>query len=88
MTELYSSTVKILAPRPTHISAVATVLLITKTFRVKYDRRLQTNTTSIIIIIIITTTTIISHIKRDSECNGNEPPPKKKNKKKVKNIWS
>ena len=32
MTELYFSTVKILAQRPTHISAVATVLLITKTF--------------------------------------------------------
>ena len=32
---------KILAQRPTHISAVATVLLITKTFTVKYyDRRL------------------------------------------------
>ena len=31
---------KILAQRPTHISAVATVLLITKTFTVKYyDRR-------------------------------------------------
>ena len=31
---------KILAQRPTHISAVATVLLITKTFIVKYyDRR-------------------------------------------------
>ena len=42
MTELYFSTVKILAQRPTHISAVATVLLITKTFTVKYyDRRLE-----------------------------------------------
>ena len=40
MIELYSSTVKILAQRPTHISAVAAVLLITKIFRVKYDRRL------------------------------------------------
>ena len=50
---------KILAQRPTHISAVATVLLITKTFTVKYyDRRLYTNTAS---IIIITT-----HINRDS----------------------
>ena len=40
-TELYFSTVKILAQRPTDISAVATVLLITKTFIVKYyDRRL------------------------------------------------
>ena len=39
--DLYFSTVKILAQRPTHISAVATVLLITKTFTVKYyDRRL------------------------------------------------
>ena len=45
------STVKILAQRPPHISAVATVLLITKTFIVKYDRRIQTNTASIIIII-------------------------------------
>ena len=38
--ELYFSTVKILAQRPTHISAVATVILITKIFTVKYyDRR-------------------------------------------------
>ena len=36
MIELYFSTVKILAQRPTHISAVATILLITKTFTVKY----------------------------------------------------
>ena len=63
MIELCFSTVKILAQRPTHISAVATILLTTKTFTVKYyDRRLQTNTASIIII----------HIKRDSDCNGNE----------------
>ena len=35
---------KILAQRPTHISAVATMLLITKTFTVKYYyRRIQTN---------------------------------------------
>ena len=41
LTELYLSTVKMLGQRPTHISAVATVLLITKTFTVKYyDRRL------------------------------------------------
>ena len=41
--KLYFSTVKILAQRPTHISAVATVLRITKTFIVKhYDRRIQT----------------------------------------------
>ena len=32
MIEFYFSTVKILAQRPTHISAVATLLLITKTF--------------------------------------------------------
>ena len=39
--KLYFSTVKILAQRPTHISAVATVLLITKTFTAKYyDRRI------------------------------------------------
>ena len=39
--EPYFSTVKILTQRPTHISAVATVLLVTKTFIVKYyDRRL------------------------------------------------
>ena len=60
---------KILAQRPTHISVVATVILITKTFTVKYyDRRIQT------IIASITTTTaiIIIHIKRDSDCNGNE----------------
>ena len=37
--ELYFSTVKILAQRPTHISAVATVLLITKTERKKRKRR-------------------------------------------------
>ena len=38
--KLYFSTVKILAQRPTHISAVVTVLLITKTFTLKYyDRR-------------------------------------------------
>ena len=47
MIKLYFSTVKILPRRPTHISAVATVLLITKTFIVKYyDRRTQTNTTN------------------------------------------
>ena len=40
MTELYFSTVRILAQRPTHISAVATMLLITKTFIVKYYRRI------------------------------------------------
>ena len=39
MIELYFSTVKILAQSPTHISAVATVLLITKTFTVKYYYR-------------------------------------------------
>ena len=39
MIELYFSTVKILAQRPTHISAVATVLPITKTFTVKYYYR-------------------------------------------------
>ena len=51
MIKLYFSTLKI-AQRPTHISAVATVLLITKTFTVKqYDRRIQTNRTSITIII-------------------------------------
>ena len=33
MIKLYFSTVKILAQRPTDVSAVATVLLITKTFR-------------------------------------------------------
>ena len=32
MIKLYFSTVKILAQRPTRISAVATILLITKTF--------------------------------------------------------
>ena len=38
---------KIFAHRPTHISAVATVPLITKTFIVKYyDIRTQTNTTN------------------------------------------
>ena len=48
MIELYFPTVKILAQRPTHVSAVATVLLITKTFTVKYYyRRLQTNTASL-----------------------------------------
>ena len=36
---------KILAQRPTHISAVATVLLITKTFTVKYyDRERERET--------------------------------------------
>ena len=34
--KLYFSTVKILAQRPTHISAVVTVLVITKTLIVKY----------------------------------------------------
>ena len=54
LSELYFLTVKILAQRLTHISAIATVLLITKTFTVKYyGRRLQTNTTTIIIMIII-----------------------------------
>ena len=39
MIELYFSTVIISAQRPTYISAVATVLLITKTFTVKYYER-------------------------------------------------
>ena len=39
LTELYFSTVKILTQRPTHISAVATIPLITKTFTVKYYYR-------------------------------------------------
>ena len=43
MIELYFSTVKILAQRPIHISAVATVLLITKTFTVKRERHRQTD---------------------------------------------
>ena len=38
MIKLYFSTVKILAQRPTHISAVATVLLITKTFNPHSER--------------------------------------------------
>jgi len=39
--ELYFATVKILAQSPNHISAVVIVLLITKTFTVKYyDKRL------------------------------------------------
>ena len=42
MIELYFSTVKILAQRPTHISAVATVLLITKTFTVR-KREIKNN---------------------------------------------
>ena len=65
MIKLYFSTVKILAQRPTHTSAVATVLLITKTFIVKYyDRRIETNRTSIRIRI--------THVKRDSDRNGND----------------
>ena len=55
MIKLNFSTVKILAQRPTYISAVATELLITKTFTVKYydrererqrqrDRQRQTET--------------------------------------------
>ena len=43
MIELYFSTVKILAQRPTHISAVATVLLITKTFTEKEEEQEQEN---------------------------------------------
>ena len=76
---------KILAQRPTDIYAVATVLLITKTFTVKYyDRRIQTNTASI--IIIITTRSrrrrrTITHIKRDSDATEMK-------KKAVKNNWS
>ena len=40
LNKLYFSTIKMLAQRPTHISAVVTVLLITKTFIVKYDRKI------------------------------------------------
>ena len=36
MIKLYVSMVKMLAQRPTHISAVATVLLMIKTFIVNY----------------------------------------------------
>ena len=43
----------ILAQRPTHVSAVAIVLLTTKRFTVKYyDRRIHTNTVSVIIITL------------------------------------
>ena len=56
---------KILTQRPTHISAAATVLLITKTITVKYyDRRIQTNRTSIIIIIIIINETATAKEKK------------------------
>ena len=49
---------KTLAQSPTHISAFATVLLITKTFTMKYyDRRISINTASIIIILNETATT-------------------------------
>ena len=59
---------KILVQRPTHVYAVATVLLITKTFTVKYyDIRIQTNTVS-----RRRRKRTMTHIKRDSECNGNE----------------
>ena len=50
--KLYFSTVKILAQRPTYISAVATVLLITKTFtglhasKTETDRQRETQTDS------------------------------------------
>ena len=46
--KLYFSTVKILTQRPTHISVVTTVLLITKTFVVRCDRKIKTNAASII----------------------------------------
>ena len=42
MIKRYFSTVKILVQRPTHISAVATVLLITKTFT-HTDRQTESN---------------------------------------------
>ena len=81
------STVKILAQRPTHISAVATILLITKTFTVNYYyRRIYTNTASVKIritinkIIIITTT----YIKPDSDCNGNDEKEERKKKREKK----
>ena len=38
--ELYFSTLKILAQRPTHISALAAALLITKTFIVKKKKNM------------------------------------------------
>ena len=45
MIKLYFSTVQIIPQRPTHISAVATVLLITRTFIVQYyERKRQTQT--------------------------------------------
>ena len=37
--------IKILAPRPTHMSAVATVLLVIKTSIVKYDKYTNTSIT-------------------------------------------
>ena len=81
--KLYFSTMKILAQRPTHIYAVATVLLITKTFTVKYyDWRIKTNTVSIIILTIIT----ITHIKRDSDCNGNEKDSEKQLERKSQKL--
>ena len=56
---------KILTQRLTHISAVATVLLIAKTFIVKYyDRRILTNRTSIIIIIVIIINETATHRDR------------------------
>ena len=66
--ELYFSTVKILAQRPTHISAVATVLLITTTFTVKYHERIQTNRTS----IIITTERVRERERRGGRGAGNK----------------
>ena len=67
---------KILAQRPTHVSAIAIVLLITKIFTVKYyDRRINKNRTSIIIINETATATEMI------------PKKKKKKKKAVKNNW-
>ena len=68
---------KILAQRPTHISAVATVLLITKTFTVKYYDR--TSVITIIIIVIINETATATEMEKKK---------KKKKKKAVKNKWS
>ena len=74
---------KILTQRPTHISAVATVLLTTKTFTVKYynrrdikkykNKNINNNTSN-----------GMTHIKRDSECNGKEQEEEKKGEKKKK----
>ena len=76
---------KILAQRPTHVSAVAIVLLITKIFTVKYyDRRIYKNRTSIIIINETATATEMIPKNKTKQKSGEKQLDRKGKQTKIK----